>query len=294
MLSIIICSISSEHLNVLKQNIQQTIGVEYEVIAINNQENHWSIAKAYNYGAQQAKYPYLFFVHEDVRLHSVGWGNFIVRKLSEPDCGVVGFAGSKLRMACHGGWYQVHEGIVSYLYQKTNNGLARFVVANAYFGRPFEEVITLDGLGMFVRKEVWEKYPFDEELLTGFHCYDIDFSLQIAYAKYKNYVCCSNQLLIEHFSMGNFNSRDWLSVTIRLHDKWHYLLPLKVAELALSDDELRLHEERNSYSFLKKVLRSNCERSDKKKVFKQFWTRPFSWKHFRNCLSVSLKYIRYV
>lgn len=33
---------------------------------------------------------------------------------------------------------------------------------------------------MFVRKDVWAKYPFDEELLTGFHCYDLDFTLQIA------------------------------------------------------------------------------------------------------------------
>lgn len=294
MLSIIICSISSDHLNALKQNIQQTIGSEYEIISIDNREKHWPIAKVYNYGAQQAKYPYLFFVHEDVRLHSKDWGNFIVKKLDEPNCGVIGFAGSKLRLACHSGWYQYHEANVSYLYQGLGLGLSGFFVVNAYLDRPFEEVITLDGLGMFVRKEVWEQYPFDEKLLTGFHCYDVDFSLQIAYAKYRNYVCCSNQLLIEHFSMGNFNSKDWLSVTIRLHDKWRHLLPLKVAELALSDDELRLHEERNSYSFLKKVLRSDCERSDKKKVFKQFWARPFSWKHFRNCLSVSLKYIRYV
>ena len=147
MLSIIICSISSDHLNALKQNIQQTIGSEYEIISIDNREKHWPIAKVYNYGAQQAKYPYLFFVHEDVRLHSKDWGNFIVKKLDEPNCGVIGFAGSKLRLACHSGWYQYHEANVSYLYQGLGLGLSGFFVVNAYLDRPFEEVITLDGLG---------------------------------------------------------------------------------------------------------------------------------------------------
>lgn len=294
MLSIIVCSISPKYLNELKLNIQQTIGVEYEIISIDNREKHWPIAKVYNYGARQAKYPYLFFVHEDVRLHSDNWGSFIIKKLAEPDCGVIGFAGSKLRLACHSGWYQYHEANVSYLYQGLDSGLSGFFIVNAYLNRPFEEVITLDGLGMFVRREVWEKYPFDENLLTGFHCYDVDFSLQIAYARYKNYVCCSNQLLIEHFSMGNFNSKDWLSVTIRLHDKWQHLLPLKVADLNLHEELLYSLEEGMSYSFLKKVFRSDCERFDKKKVFKQFWSRPFSWRHFRNCLSASLKYLKYV
>lgn len=60
MVSIIICSVSPHLLKKLQQNIAQTIGVEYEIIAIDNREKHWPIAKVYNYGAQQAKYPYLF------------------------------------------------------------------------------------------------------------------------------------------------------------------------------------------------------------------------------------------
>ena len=95
MVSIIICSVSPLLLEDLKQNIAQTIGVEYEIIAIDNREKHWPIAKAYNYGAQQAKYPYLFFVHEDTRLLSDKWGEFIIPKLAEPECGVIGFVGDK-------------------------------------------------------------------------------------------------------------------------------------------------------------------------------------------------------
>ena len=84
MLSIIICSISPERLQEISQNIHATIGVEHEIIAIDNREKCWSIARAYNEGARQARYPYLFFVHEDVKFHSQDWGTVVAEKLAEP------------------------------------------------------------------------------------------------------------------------------------------------------------------------------------------------------------------
>ena len=81
MLSIIICSVSPERLQAVKQNIQQSIGVEHEFVVIDNREKKWPIAKAYNYGARAAVYPYLFFVHEDVKFHSQNWGLFIDQHL---------------------------------------------------------------------------------------------------------------------------------------------------------------------------------------------------------------------
>lgn len=290
MLSVIICSISPERLAVLESNLQETIGVDFEIIAIDNREKCWPIAKVYNYGARKAKYPYLFFVHEDVKLHSNDWGKVIVQKLSEPDCGVIGFAGSKVRLRCYAGWCQSNEHIVSYLYQGLDNGLTGFYIANAFLERPFEEVITLDGLGMFVRKDVWGRYPFDEDLLTGFHCYDIDFTLQIASARYKNYVCCSNKLLIEHFSLGNFNG-EWYSTTIRMHDKWNHLLPIKTNDAMITDKKQRRYEENFSYDFLKNILKSDCVYSDKRRVLCEFWRRPFSWKHFRHCVSCTFNFL---
>ena len=87
MLSIIICSVSPERLEQVTRNIHDTIGVDYEIIAIDNREKQWPIARAYNEGASRAHYPFLFFVHEDVKFHSVGWGKCIEKKLKEPDCG---------------------------------------------------------------------------------------------------------------------------------------------------------------------------------------------------------------
>lgn len=119
MLSIIICSISPERLQLVKQNIAETIGIEHEFITIDNRDKKWPIAKAYNSAAAEAKYPYLFFVHEDVRFHSQDWGNFVVAKLKEQDCGVIGFTGTKVMFRCYSGWGQSYKWVCSYLYQGT-------------------------------------------------------------------------------------------------------------------------------------------------------------------------------
>ena len=236
----------------------------------------------------------MFFVHEDIRLLSDKWGELIISKLAEPDCGVVGFVGDKARFSCCSGWYQYCDmSKISYFYQRIKEGKTLFLVENADLNQPFQEVITLDGLGFFVRTEIWKKYPFDENLLTGFHCYDIDFSLQIASANYKNYVCCSNQMLIEHFSQGNFSDASWFSTTLRLHEKWKHLLPMKTSDLNISDKKIRKCEELASYDFLKRILRSSCDIFLKRKVLKMFLWRPFSWKHLKNSISAIIKYMRY-
>lgn len=255
MLSIIICSVSPELLQQVSQNIQDTVGVEHEIIAINNKEKKWPIARAYNEGARRAQYPFLLFVHEDVMFHSPNWGPFIEDKLKEPDCGAIGFAGSEVKLNCYSGWTQASRWVHAFYYQREGE-VTNFSVVNVDLKHPFEEVVTLDGLGIFVRKDVWSQYPFDEQMLTGFHCYDLDFTLQIAAGKqYKNYVCCSPRVLIEHFSKGNYNS-SWCQETIRMHDqKWNKMLPLAIERIKLSKQEINYHGERCFNSFMRKMFK---------------------------------------
>jgi len=289
MLSIVICSISPERLALLTQNIHETIKEDYEIIAVDNRERHWSIARAYNAGARQAKYPFLLFIHEDVKFHSVGWGKYIEKKLREPDCGVIGFAGSKVKMNCYSGWGDVYKWDVIFYYQ---GGKAEtdFRVASVTLERSFEEVLVLDGFAMFVRKDVWSKYPFDENLLTGFHCYDLDFTLQIAASGYhRNYVSCSFDLLIEHFSQGSFN-QGWYQDTIKMHKlKWNKILPMKIQGIELGEKELRKQEEYTFSVFLRKLL--NKGYPEAKIVLKDFLVYPCSWKHLQHCIKYIYKYI---
>lgn len=283
MFSIIVCSISPERLSKLSKNIHDTIGVEYEFIGIDNRKLKWPIAKVYNKGAQQAHYPYLFFVHEDVSFHSTNWGEVILTKLQESNCGVIGFAGSKVKLKAYSGWGSKKEWTHMFMYQ--GGGKRTYLsVSNVYLDQPFEEVVTIDGLGMFVSKVVWAQYPFDEEALTGFHCYDIDFSLQLAATKkFKNYICCTPKVLIEHYSMGNYNNA-WITDTIRLHKtKWATILPLKTDDIELKKVDEKKADEKCFNRFIKKMKK--CHYPYKTTIFREFLFHSFSWKHIGHCIS---------
>ncbi len=282
MFSIIVCSISPERLSNLSQNIHDTIGVEYELIGIDNRTKKWPIAKVYNEGARQARYPYLFFVHEDVKFHTKDWGIAIAEKLAEPDCGAIGFAGSKVKLKAYSGWGTIPAWSHVFMFQggkeKTYLG-----VGNVFLEQPFAEVITLDGLGLFVRKNVWEQYPFDEKLLKGFHCYDLDFSLQLAATrKYRNYVCCTPKVLIEHFSLGSYNAA-WVHDTIRMHrQKWNAFLPLKVESLSLSTHTLARIEEKYFHKFVRKLIAN--KHPERSAVLREFLAYSFSWRHLTHSI----------
>ena len=120
---------------------------------------------------------------------------------------------------------------------------------------------------MFVRKEVWKAYPFDEKMLTGFHCYDVDFSLQIAVSKrYRNYVCCSPEVQVEHLSEGNYN-RNWCQDTVRMYNrKWNVILPIKIDDLCLTKREMERYREKSFNRFLQKSFKVDFP--EKKEVLK--------------------------
>jgi hypothetical protein len=50
MISIVICARANDINEALKENIQNTIGVPYELIVIDNGKNEYSIFSAYNKG----------------------------------------------------------------------------------------------------------------------------------------------------------------------------------------------------------------------------------------------------
>lgn len=96
MLSIIVCSRNQTLPKEFTENVSTTVGVEYEIVAIDNSQNNYSIFSAYNLGFSKCKYPYLCFVHEDVQFHTQNWGEKIIAHLQEANTGILGLAGSDL------------------------------------------------------------------------------------------------------------------------------------------------------------------------------------------------------
>ena len=104
MFSIIVCSIRPDEAERLRKNIEATIGVPFEFIAYDNRGTGKGICQVYNECAENARYDNLCFVHEDVEFATENWGKLIAEKLSEKDCGVIGFAGSTIKSKAYSGW----------------------------------------------------------------------------------------------------------------------------------------------------------------------------------------------
>lgn len=275
MLSIIVCSVRPQMLADLKDNIASTIGngIEFEVIGFDNLKSKYSIAKVYNLCAAQSKYPYLLFIHEDTCFHTVGWFGKVSGKLSEPDCGVIGFAGSKAKSCVPSFWGSMKKFNVQNFIERTD-GLSSLRRTGIPEGVDFEEVVVLDGFALFVRKEVWQQYPFDEEIVRGFHCYDFDFTLTIS-KHYRNYVC--GMVSVEHFSHGSFDEYWFADTLYAFNNKWNHMLPAVTSDLKLSRDEIKALEEKEYFRLLR-----NCRRLreyNSWRYFGRFLKYPLTPKH---------------
>ena len=202
MLSIIISSYQPHYFSALEKNIAETIGVPYELIKIDN-PGLMGICEAYNKGAEQAKNPYLLFVHEDVEFTTHHWGENLIKHLQKPDTGVVGLAGSAYVPNVPFAWWDNFEDTLMNLTQYEDRQLVKNFSLNKK-----TRCAVIDGVFMACTKTVLQTVKFNHRL-KNFHAYDIDFSVRTA-AFYQNFVV--NDISLKHFSAGNPNAEWWQEI----------------------------------------------------------------------------------
>lgn len=223
MISVLICSIDPDLLLTVQENIRKTIGVPYEILFLDNRNYKKGICKVYNELAEKAKFPYLCFIHEDVLLTTDDWGKKIEDIFkNEEKVGLIGIAGSKYKSAYFSGWYTgaMELDCANYIHQYKTE--AEHVFLSPDKTKIMEEVVCIDGVFMCCRKEVWQKFFFDEIFLKGFHFYDIDFSLRVAYS-YK--VVVTYDVEIIHITSGGDYSNNWVQNAISYHERMKHNLP---------------------------------------------------------------------
>lgn len=219
MLSIIISSYQPFYFNNLEKNIQETVGVVYEIIKIENL-GVMGVCEAYNRGASMAKYDAFLFLHEDVIFHTKKWGRIIIEKLKKNNVGVIGVAGSVYVPFVPSGWWIDNDYARINIIQSYKNKNERDVITRKNFRNVSkdEKVYSLDGVFLCCRKNVFDEFKFNEKL-KGYHGYDIDFSVRVA-NKYSNIV--TGEILIEHFSEGKAD-KTWFLETINARS--YYVIP---------------------------------------------------------------------
>jgi hypothetical protein len=227
MISVITCSINTTYLNNFRTSLEKTIGCEYQLIIIHNLQEKLSLCAAYNVGAKKAIFDTLCFIHEDVLFKTENWGKILLNHFEQNTrLGIVGIAGANLKRKMPSSYTQpITNGInplrynliQAYKKQKKTPHLMQSNPANEILS----EVVCVDGVFLATKKHIWQEFPFDEELLDGFHAYDLSFCLQIG-QKYKIGVC--HDVLVEHLSEGE-NNTDWFINNLKVHQKWKHSLP---------------------------------------------------------------------
>lgn len=275
MISIIICS-KNEKLRVqVEKNIADTIGVEYELIIIDNTINPKGICAVYNIGATQTKHNILCFVHEDVLFTTNNWGSIILNHINE-GADVIGIAGARYKSKTLSGWFTSNKNFDcgNFTHVDENGKLHKTIFRPPDTLYSTEKVCCIDGVFMIVRKKVWEQIHFNEDVFKGFHVYDIDFSLRAA-QRYN--VIVTYLVDIIHLSCGNYGE-SWVKDTFLFHDYYKNNLPQAVRGVDVSLYEKK--EWKIERFWLGRLKKSKLPKECKQKWIKRIkaWKKPALWK----------------
>lgn len=223
-ISIIICSINEKLRDSIISNITETIGVPFEFIIKDNSIEKRGICFVYNECIENARYPFICLVHEDVIIHTINWGEILIKQAEIANTGVIGVSGTRTLSDFPYAWWSFSKSNRINIIQHDKNNEVKDWKIDANHYKDFEEVLVLDGVFLFMKKDVWSKIRFDSDNFPFFHYYDVDFTYQASF-EYKNYI--STTILVEHFSIGNINN-DWFDAALCFVEKWKDTLPTSI------------------------------------------------------------------
>lgn len=212
MISIVVCSIDLSMFNRFSKSLSETIGVPFELIKIENKTEKLSISEAYNNGALNARFDYLVFIHEDIVFHTLNWGQNLVwyfETLNNP--GLLGIAGNSYQPLSPSDWWGTLDRTRHFNYIKNgrNGDHSSGILVKSNDIHP-KKVYCIDGIFLALKKNVFSKFKFDEEL-KGFHGYDTSLSLRIS-ENFDNYFIPN--ILLEHFSNGDITKEYWINTIL--------------------------------------------------------------------------------
>lgn len=271
MISIVISSANKQFLKAVSNNIHETIGVVYEIIAVDNSDGSKGICEVYNSGAKQAKYDLLCFMHEDVEIKTENWGEKVLSYFdSDKSLGIIGVAGSTYKALVPSGWgTEGTKGTEFYNYIQAfkHSKKASIYAYSNEENTLVQTVAVVDGVWFVTTRKIALEIGFDERLFKGFHCYDLDFCLNVG----KNHkITVVFDILLEHFSEGGYDET-WFYETLKLHNKWKSELPRCVFDISQKEKE--------------KI---------EKRLFKRMLARLIDWKfEKKHILCILKEYIGY-
>lgn len=231
MISLIICSRSQTISPNLFENIKETIGCDYELIIIDNSTKKYSIFEAYNFGIEKSIGNFLCFIHDDIFIHTNGWGSVILRIFDEDNnVGLVGVAGAKIKTKTPSAWWDCPEDYKAINIIQHFKNKEKEIWNFGFENKQKIEVVAIDGVFMAMRKDM--DIHFDSKM-KNFHNYDLNISFECF--KKGRKILVTNEILIEHFSKGTINE-GWVSSTYAIHKVYENMLPMKITKSPISKE----------------------------------------------------------
>ena len=228
MISLVVCSINPQYLKSLIENVDSNIGIAHEWLVWDNRKESIGLCEVYNRMAEQATFPFICFLHEDVLIKTKDWGKLLIDICEKQGASLVGVAGGKYKSHLFSGWYSGGKEMDYYSIIHRLNGKDEKISGPEKWQEPEVDVACIDGVLMFSTKEAWKTNRFNDDLLKGFHYYDIDFSVRVA----KNEkVLVTNRLDIIHLTVGGDFSDKWVQQTMLWHSNMKSILPYSVAKI---------------------------------------------------------------
>ncbi len=227
MISIIICSRKKDPPEILRRNISDTVGVEFELVTIDNSNNGYSLFSAYNEGVRRSKGDILCFCHDDILFHSGNWGSTIQELFSDESVGALGVIGTHFLPNAPMYWWS--SPFISQYSINNDNGEVSLNDNRDYFHEHLADVVAIDGVCFFIPKRLFSSIRFDDKTYDGFHVYDMDISMQVQ--KLGKRVCVTDVLTIEHFwSEASLKDKKYMAILDNnlnlFQKKWEKDLPM--------------------------------------------------------------------
>ena len=176
MISVIICSRAKTISTLLQENIANTIGVDYELIVIDNSRNKYSIFEAYNTGISKSNGEILCFIHDDINLKTQNWGGVLANIFDKnQNIGLIGVAGSKSKTKMPSAWWNCPDEdlCINIIQHYSNQKIEHW--QKGFNENSEQEVVAIDGVFMAARK--LDTVLFNKNM-KGFHNYDLNFSCE--------------------------------------------------------------------------------------------------------------------
>ena len=228
MVSIIISSVNKDQLKNISENIAETVGVPFEIIATNNSKGEKGLCQVYNEAVAKVNYDIICFMHEDIIIKTQDWGKVLISIFKDPEIGLIGVAGSSYRPLTPSNWGSfgldtIYVNIIQSFKYTRREDIHDYINPR---NEKLTRVTCVDGVWLSTTKKVASEFKFDENTFKGFHGYDIDYSLTVG-QKYK--VAVTYDILINHLSEGRYD-HVWMEDNIKLFYKWNKILPYNLEE----------------------------------------------------------------